>query len=249
MILTICIFFAAAVLLPEITAFRSPSTRTLITSSSSRLHDKNDNINEDYVNPVTRVLGLFVKPPSADSSFTLDTIKWDAKKRQKQRSLKLLAALLEKELTQREWFVTGNVDPTFFSDSFAFQDPDVKIKGIENYARGVNKIFSQKDSRAEIIAARVNEVEANTITVTWRLEGTVKVGPGLKIKPFVVFTDFLVDERDGLIVFQLDRFGNPGSDIVLSSLFPFLIGSVLLPPAPPVDELRAEFIAAEKQGR
>lgn len=233
----------------RITAF-SPTcrwSRYKVSTTSLLVANRNDNINEEYVNPLTRLLGAFVQPESI-SSF-LDTIKWDEKKRKKQRTLKDLAAVLEKELSKREWFVTGNVDPTFFSDTFSFQDPDVKIKGIENYARGVNKIFSQKDSRAEIIAARVNNTIANTITVTWRLEGTVKVGLGLKIKPFVVFTDYLVDESDGLIVFQLDRFSNPGPDILLSSLFPFLIGKVLLPPAPSVDELKAAFLAAEKNDR
>lgn len=29
-------------------------------------------------------------------------------------------------------FVNGNVDPSFFDDSFSFQDPDVKIKGIKS---------------------------------------------------------------------------------------------------------------------
>ena len=209
----------------------------------------NDNINEEYTNPFTRVLGAFVRPSteSASSTFDLNTIQWNEPKRKKARSLTNRAIEIEKALAEKEWFVTGNVDPTFFSDDFSFQDPDVKLKGIEKYARGVNKIFSQQDSRAEIIAARVNETVANTITVTWRLEGTIKVGPGLKIKPFVVYSDFLVNEQDGLIVFQLDRFSNPGYDIILSSLFPFLIGKVLLPPAPPADELKAKFLAQEDQ--
>ena len=220
-------------------------SRRLPTYSSST---NNDNINEEYVNPITRILGAFVRPSTeaASSTFDLNTISWNEPKRKKARSLSDRAVEIEKALTDKEWFVTGNVDPTYFSIEFSFQDPDVKLKGIEQYARGVNKIFSQQDSRAEIIAARVNDTVANTITVTWRLEGTVKVGPGLKIKPFVVYSDFLVNEQDGLIVFQLDRFSNPGYDILLSSLFPFLIGKILLPPAPPVNELKTTFLAQEK---
>jgi hypothetical protein len=203
-----------------------------------------DKINEDYVNPLTAVLGAFV--PSSTSKGTLDSIDWGAPKRKKARSLKDLAVALEKALGEREWFVTGNVDPTFFSDDFAFQDPDVKIKGIESYARGVNKIFNQQSSRAEVIAARVNGSVPDTITVTWRLEGKVNVGLGLRIKPFVVYTDLLVDSVTGLVTFQEDRFSNPGPDILLSSLFPFLIGSVLLPPAPPAAVLRAAFLEEEQ---
>ena len=203
-----------------------------------------DGINEEYINPLTAVLGAFIKPAAQRSA--LDAIDWGAPKRKKSRSLKDLGASLEQALSDREWFVTGNVDPTFFSDAFAFQDPDVKVTGIESYARGVNKIFSQQ-SRAEVIAVRVNGSVPNTITVTWRLEGTVNVGFGLRIKPFVVYTDLLVDDKSGLIVFQRDGFSNPGPDILLSALFPFLIGTVLLPPAPSAAVLREAFLDEEKE--
>jgi len=39
---------------------------------------------------------------------------------------------------------------------------------------------------------------------------------------------------NGLICFQEDRFDIPGWDILLSALFPFLIGKVTAEPAPPV---------------
>jgi hypothetical protein len=104
---------------------------------------------------------------------------------------------------------------------------------ILEYARAVNKLFDQETSRAEIISVTVNDAIANTITVTWRLSGKVNVGPGLKIKPYICYTDFTVN-NDGLITFQEDRFDIPGWDIVLSSIFPFLIGKVTAPIAPPV---------------
>ncbi len=105
------------------------------------------------------------------------------------------------------------------------------------------RLFDQATSRAEIISTVVNtttttplhhQQPTNVITVTWRLSGKVKVGPGLVIKPYICYTDFLVDEQTGLIRFQEDRFDLPGWDIVLSALFPFLIGIVTAPPAPPV---------------
>jgi hypothetical protein len=90
--------------------------------------------------------------------------------------------------------------------------------------------------------------------VTWRLSGAVNLGPGLKIKPYVVYTDLRVDPEDGLIVFQEDRISIPGKDILISALFPFLVSdkggkggllSLAPPPAPPVEVLRAEFLAKE----
>ena len=67
----------------------------------------------------------------------------------------------------------------------------------------------------------------------------MNLGTGLKIKPYLVYTDLTVSPSDGLIIFQEDRFSIPGYDILLSALFPFLawIG-LLAPPAPSADELR-----------
>jgi hypothetical protein len=89
----------------------------------------------------------------------------------------------------------------------------------------------------------------DTLTVTWRLSGGVNIGPGLKIKPYVVYTDFKVSPKDGLIVFQEDRFSIPGYDILLSALFPFLIGNILSKPAPDVEVLKAEFLEKERLSR
>ena len=102
-----------------------------------------------------------------------------------------------------------------------------------DYARGVYKLFDQETSRAEIISTVVNATVPNTITVTWRLSGRVNIGPGLTIKPYICYTDFTVN-NNGLIAFQEDRFDIPGWDILLSAFFPFLIGKVTAPPAPPV---------------
>jgi Uncharacterized conserved protein (DUF2358) len=199
---------------------------------------------EEYRDPVTKFLGAFISKEKSEDKLSL--IDWNKPKRKKV-PLVSLAKTLEVELTKKEWFVNGNVDASFFSDDFTFQDPDVKIKGIEEYARGVNKIFSQKNARAEIIAVRKNEEAENTLTVTWRLSGSVNLGPGLQIKPFIVLTDFVVSPSDGLIVFQEDRFSLPGSDIVLSAFFPFLIEKFLLPPAQPADILKAEFLEKERE--
>lgn len=203
-------------------------------------------INEEYRDPLTKVLGTFINKENLDDR--ISTIDWKMSKRKK-TSLQSLAKVLETELTKKEWFVNGNVDPSFFSNDFTFQDPDVKIKGIEEYARGVNKIFSQKNARAEIVAVRENKEALNTLTVTWRLSGSVNLGFGVAIKPFVVFTDFVVSPSDGLIVFQEDRFSLPGSDIVLSAFFPFLISKFLLPPAQPIGILRSEFLQEEAELR
>lgn len=195
--------------------------------------------NEEYSNQFTSLLGNFLNQKKQElpttSKLSIDTINWNAKKLKRQ-SLPSLVKILEKELPKYEWFVTGLVNPALFSDDFAFQDPDVKLKGIKSYAEGVFKLFDQSCSRAEVIQIEISDASRRMLTVTWRLEGKVRLGPGVTIKPYVVYTDFLVD-KEGLICFQEDRFSIPGYDILLSAFFPFLL-PFLAQPAPSADALR-----------
>ena len=212
--------------------------RTEVKLSAKDSKNDNGKAKMEYRNAPTEFLSNFMmsknKDKDSDKADPLAGIDFNAAKIKK-TSLAALAEKLDAELYEKEWFVTGNVNPAFFADSFQFQDPDVKLNGIEDYARGVNKLFDQETSRAEIISTVVNATVPDTITVKWRLSGKVNIGPaGLTIKPYIVFTDLSVDPLTGLIVFQEDRFDIPQWDILLSSLFPFLIGRLTAPPAPPV---------------
>ena len=134
---------------------------------ASKLYDTN-NINEEYRNIVARFLSQLLpnnnnSNNNSNNNNVLDKIEWTKPKRRK-TSLSILCKDLKSSIQDREWFVTGNVEPKFFDDNFAFQvyyiniviliillasncnyykDPDVKLKGIENYAIGVNKLFTQ----------------------------------------------------------------------------------------------------------
>jgi len=202
-------------------------------SSSSPNNNSNDSYEKK--NAAVDVLSNFMQKEERGGnkkSSLIDTIDFNAPKFQKV-PIDTLAKILDYELTEKEWFVTGNVNPIYFSDDFEFQDPDVKLSGIENYARGVNKLFDQNTARAEIISCVASN--SNIITVTWRLSGKVNIGPGLAIKPYICYTNFTVNEESCLVCFQEDEFDIPQWDVLLSSLFPFLIGMVTSSPAPPVE--------------
>ena len=191
---------------------------------------------EKYSNPVAAVLSNFIKKEDAEVEdekvMDIDKIAWGKKKRRK-TNLESLRKDLDKAVAKNSFFVTGIVSPELYSDDFAFSDPDVSVKGVEEYARGVAKIF-KSGTKADLIRSEI--VQPDVITVTWRLEGAVNIGPGLPIKAFVVYSDFSVGE-DGLIYFQKDRFSLSGIDIILSAFFPFLIGRITAPPVPPVDQM------------
>jgi hypothetical protein len=196
----------------------------------------------EYRNVATKLLSNFMNEKDSPQQIStergtnvIDTIDFNAPKFNKVVDIETMATILDYELIQSEWFVTGKVNPIYFANNFQFQDPDVKLNGVEEYARGVNKLFDQTCSRAEIIKTDVNteKNDVMAITVQWRLSGKVKIGIGLTIKPYIVYTDFLLDDK-GLIVFQEDRFDIPQWDILVSALFPFLIGIITSKPAPPI---------------
>jgi len=201
---------------------------------------------ERYKNKFVEWLGTFLPGGKATSggvpgNEAIDAIDFSVPKKSG-ISLEEMAEGVERGLSKREWFVTGQVLPELFSDEFAFQDPDVSLKGVQNYARGVNRLFDQDTARAEVVLCAVNSTVPNTITVTWRLSGRVKVGPGFELKPYVVFTDFRTDPKTGLLVYQEDRFSLPGWDLLLSALLPFL-RPILAPAAPAVEVLRQQYKA------
>ena len=176
---------------------------------------------EEYRNSVTKALSNFMSSDSmaGKKEDPIAAIDFQAPKIPSSTSLETLAAALDYELIETEWFVTGKVNPIYFSEDFEFQDPDVQLKGIDEYARGVYRLFDQATSRAEIISTVVNTTastsERPVITCTWRLSGKVNIGFGIPIKPYIVYTDFVVDPSTSLIVFQEDRFDLPSWDILL----------------------------------
>jgi hypothetical protein len=88
---------------------------------------------DEYRNGITQFLSNFMqKNPYGEElkSDPLADIDFNAAKARKM-SLNKLASTLDKELYEKEWFVTGRVNPVYFDDGFQFQDPDVKLTGVE----------------------------------------------------------------------------------------------------------------------
>lgn len=198
----------------------------LLVAATSRIRARlRPLFSEEYANPVVKTLSRVLP-----AQRPLD-VDWNKPK--SSGTPAEMAQRLEAGLRANEWFVTGNVMPEYFADDFEFVDPDVSVSGIRDYAEGVRRLFAE-DARAEVVAC---DLVDNVVNVTWRLSGGVNIGVfGLKLKPYIVYTELHL--RDGLVVFQRDRFDLPGWDILLSAIAPWL--PFLAPPAPPVDDLRQQ---------
>eukprot|EP00882_Tetradesmus_deserticola_P004278 GHRQ01004518.1.p1 GENE.GHRQ01004518.1~~GHRQ01004518.1.p1 ORF type:complete len:264 (+),score=100.44 GHRQ01004518.1:267-1058(+) len=186
-----------------------------------------------YSDPVNQFLGQFL-PSNRAAKDELAGVDFDQPKLSG-RSIQEMADLVEAGLSKSQWFVTGQVDPRLFSDSFAFKDESVATTGIRAYATGVRKLFDQATSKVELISVEA-QPDAQAVVVTWRLEGRVNLPLKPKIKPYVVTTTLGVDPATGLINSQVDEFSVPGWDLLLSILLGEGFGAK---PAPPAEELRA----------
>jgi hypothetical protein len=202
------------------------TTRPVAAPPIVALMEESSSTTNEYRNVPTKVFSNFMTKKELQENIDFSCPKIP------KVSLDILARALDASLYETEWFVTGQVDPRYFSDQFQFQDPDVKVSGIKEYALGVYTVFNQDTARAQIISTVVSPEKDQTITCTWRLSGRVDIGPGLEIKPYIVFTDFTVDPVSGLIILQEDRFDLPQWDILLSAIFPFFIGKLTALPAP-----------------
>uniref|UniRef100_A0A7R9VWZ2 Uncharacterized protein n=1 Tax=Chlamydomonas euryale TaxID=1486919 RepID=A0A7R9VWZ2_9CHLO len=190
----------------------------------------------DYSDPVNQFLGNFL-PRARDVEAELSHIAWDTPKATG-LSLDQMAERLSAALAQKEWFVTGDVEPSLFSDEFAFKDDSVATLGIRNYALGVRKLFDQDTARAELIAVEP-DTSRGGVVVTWRLEGRVNLPFRPTIPPYVVTTTLATDAQ-GLIISQLDEFSVPGWQLLLGALLGAWAGPA---PAPPAEQLRQEWQA------
>ena len=61
--------------------------------------------------------------------------------------------------------------------------PQVSLNGIEEYSRGVRSFYKQGAAVGEIVCTAVTAPD--TITVVWRNYGTVNIGPGFDLAPYL----------------------------------------------------------------
>lgn len=140
-----------------------------------------------------------------------------------ERSVEDTCQALDKALRKDIWFVSGRVQKEFFAPSFRFEDPDVKLEGIDAYGKGVASLFDQEKTKAEILD--VTASGPREIRVRWRLAAVVGLPPTLPVRlataelqPYVVTSVLRLDDA-GLIDFQKDEFDRPTSELLKSATF------------------------------
>ena len=170
--------------------------------------------------PFIAAANTIVRDTNQSNNNPLDGIDWN-KPKKRGLNMEQLSDAINDGLVEKEWFVTGNGLPEFFSENFVFEDPQVSLVGYQEYCRGVRRLFDQDTARCELVCCSVTA--PNTITVLWRNSGKVNIGGiQIELKPYLVTTTFKTDPNDGnLIVSQVDEFESDPLGLLLYQV-PFL---------------------------
>jgi hypothetical protein len=137
-LLSLFVLNITSTLVPAFSFQHGKITSGAAVSPLTRLHEKKvaDSMSVDeYRNGITQLLSNFMQKEKVEMDPLAD-IDFAAPKVAKMK-LEELASELDRELYEKEWFVTGRVNPAYFDDGFQFQDPDVKLTGIEGMPLGV----------------------------------------------------------------------------------------------------------------
>ena len=127
------LFFLLQLLTLRLTcSFQPIASFSSSVQARGRAHELKETMSDvdEYRNGVTQFLSNFMQKDEETQSDQLSDIDFNAPKARKM-SLEELASVLDRELYEKEWFVTGRVNPVYFDDGFQFQDPDVKLTGVE----------------------------------------------------------------------------------------------------------------------
>ncbi|WIA33788.1 hypothetical protein OEZ86_006901 [Tetradesmus obliquus] len=146
-----------------------------------------------------------------------------------QQELERIRQAIEKDFSEGQYYVTGNLTSSLYDPDCTFKDPTTNVKGVKKYTTAVAALFDQTVSRADLISSNV--AGPNSIALRWRLEGKLKIGD-LPIKPYTGSTLYTVDEASGLISRHEEEWDITAVDAFVSTLFPGL--NYGAPPAPPV---------------
>eukprot|EP00588_Corethron_pennatum_P011684 CAMPEP_0194280400 /NCGR_PEP_ID=MMETSP0169-20130528/17116_1 /TAXON_ID=218684 /ORGANISM="Corethron pennatum, Strain L29A3" /LENGTH=262 /DNA_ID=CAMNT_0039025093 /DNA_START=109 /DNA_END=897 /DNA_ORIENTATION=- len=187
---------------------------------------------EEYKDVTTKISSklLTSAETATESADALASVQWSTPKITG-LSTEEMAKRIDAGLRRECWFVTGRSTPELFADSFTFSDPQVSLTGIEDYSRGVRSFYKQGSARGEIVCTAATAPD--TITVVWRNYGTVNIGPGFDLAPYLVTTTLKTSAKDGgLIVKQEDAFEVNKAELIKYNLF-----KANRPALPPIDSV------------
>ena len=128
---------------------------------------------------------------------------------QKQRGLppSEVAAILERDLRDNKYILTGQLTRSVFSDGCRFVDPNNAVDGLSKYTQALSLLFRPEQSTLEGVSVAVKSDRSGgspvIIEADYTASGVLKLPWSPKIEPWAGHITYTLD-ADGLVVSQVD---------------------------------------------
>ena len=121
----------------------------------------------------------------------------------KQRSLppSELASILQRDLAEKKYILTGDLTPSIFADDCRFVDPNNAVDGLAKYQQALSLLFKPELSALEDVQVSVGE--GRTIVADYTATGELKLPWHPRIAPWRGHITWTLG-TDGLIASQVD---------------------------------------------
>ena len=143
----------------------------------------------------------------------------DASPKRKGLPLAEVAKVIEADLRERKYILTGDMTTSVFSDEARFQDPNNAVDGLSRYKTALSLLFRPEESGLEDVRVTVNQ-GANTIEADYVAYGTLKLPWRPSIAPWAGHIVYSIDPDSGLVASQVDVWNITRFDAVRQTFTP-----------------------------
>ena len=132
-----------------------------------------------------------------------------------------VSEILEKDLGERKYFITGNLTTGIFDDECRFRDPTNDIVGLSRYKKALDILFDPRNSTLDLISIGVVREEGKDpyIKASWTLGGYLKLPWNPYIRPFKGTSTYTLNEK-GLISLQSQEWDISALDALIQTFTP-----------------------------
>lgn len=132
-----------------------------------------------------------------------------------------ICGILEKDLGERKYFITGNLTTGIFDDECRFRDPTNDIVGLSRYKKALDILFDPRNSTLDLISIGVVREEGKDpyIKASWTLGGYLKLPWNPYIRPFKGTSTYTLNEK-GLISLQSQEWDISALDALIQTFTP-----------------------------
>ena len=129
-----------------------------------------------------------------------------------------LAKILEADLAQRKYILTGDITTTIFSESCRFVDPNNAVEGLNKYRQALSLLFEPDASTVTDVVVSVG-ADGRSVQADYTARGVLKLPWHPVIEPWRGHIVYVLN-ADNLIASQVDVWNITRFDAIRQSFTP-----------------------------